>query len=281
MFSRFPGTRRSAFSGVCSDSGLKSAFCPQRIVRWVSVRFLREDVFWLSAAFYSTNAKPDILPARPDSIGKWPPGNKEKNEQLLLTDFCSKLWKVAMKLSWEGLLGLIIDRPIVKETFSFSRSCWLHYNNGLLWSFNAIAFALISVRTLQIDKDAIIQRLHVARLDKAIEWASWRVGGWVSEWVGWVCEWVTEWANERASEEGRVGVNERASEEGRVWVDERAKEEGKGGRERGTKWMSEWLSERKGRWDTFWLSVFPVRCGLPAPQKLGKFSRSPLAHWVP
>ena len=74
------------------------------------------------------------------------------------------MWNVARKLSREGFLGFIIDRPIVKETFSFSRSCWLHYNNGLLWSFNAIAFALISVRTLQIDKDAIIQRLHVAHV---------------------------------------------------------------------------------------------------------------------
>ena len=112
MFSRFPGTSRSAFPGVCSDSGLKCAFCPRRIVRWVSVRFLREDVFWLSAAFYSINAKPDILPARPDSIGKWPPGNKEKHEQLLRTDFCSKL---CGKLRWSylerGCWGLpLIDR---------------------------------------------------------------------------------------------------------------------------------------------------------------------------
>ena len=187
-----------------------------------------------------------------------------------------------MKLSWEGLLGLIIDRPIVEETFSFSRSCWLHYNNGLLWSFNAIAFALISVRTLQRDKTRLFRGCMLRMLDKAIDWASWRVGVWVSEWMSGVSAWVSYWVSERASQRGREGGSGRASQRGREGGSGRARQRGREvGRERGTKWMSEWLSERKGRWDTFWLSVFPVRCGLPAPQKLGTFSRSPLAHWVP
>ena len=168
-------------------------------------------------------------------------GNKEKHEQLLRTDFCSKL---CGNLRWSYL---------ERGTFSFSRSCWLHYNNGLLWSFNAIAFALISVSTLQRDKDAIIQGLHVARLDKAIDWASWRVDGWVSEWMSGVSVWVSYWVSERASQRGRKGGSERASQRGREGGREGAREGGRevareGGRERGSEGGTEGGSEGRSEW---------------------------------
>ena len=129
-----------------------------------------------------------VLPARPNSIGKWPPGYKEKHEQLLRTTVGSKLCGMLRRVSWEVWLGWswLLGR-LDLDLFSFPRSCWLHYNNGLLWSFNAIAFALISVRTLQRDKTRLFRG--------AIEWASWPVGGRVSEWVWWVSEWVSEWVS--------------------------------------------------------------------------------------